>query len=71
MFKMEIKAQFNIADRTILGGATEFDQIPKIITIDNKEYKVIGLSYGVKPPYISLEIEEADVCLIGKMIDEE
>lgn len=66
MFVMKIEKQMNIKDRTLLLGVPKFDAIPKSISIDDEEYKVIGVSQGVKPPFVSLEIEKMDKKAIGK-----
>ena len=68
MFEMEIKGQLNISDRTLLSGIPLYDSIPKHISCENKTYNVIGISYGISPPYISLEIEKTKDNLIGKKI---
>ena len=68
MFKMKIEKQLNIKDRTLLSGVAEYDTIPDAVSVDGNRYKVIGTSYGVKLPYISLEIEKTDNDLEGKEI---
>lgn len=68
MFKMKIEKQLNIQDRTLLSGIAEYDAIPDTISVGGNSYKVIGTSYGVKLPYISLEIEKTGNDLEGKEI---
>ena len=68
MFIMKIEQQLNIDDRTLLLGKPEYDVIPKTIQIDDIEYRVIGLSHGVKPPFVSLEIEKTDKNLKEKNV---
>lgn len=68
MFSMKIEQQMNMVDRTLLLGVPEYDIIPKEISIDKDKYKVIGVSHGVKLPYMSLEIENTSKELKGKEI---
>lgn len=68
MFSMKIEQQMNIKDRTLLLGVPEYDSIPEEVFIDNDKYKVIGVSHGVKPPYMSLEIENTNKELRNKEI---
>lgn len=68
MFKMKIEKQLNIKDRTLLAGIPEYDAIPQKIYVEGLELGVIGTSYGVKPPFVSLEVEKTNIDLIGKMI---
>lgn len=68
MFNMKIDKQLNIQDRTLLLGVPDYDIIPKEILVDGNKYGVIGVSLGVKPPYLSLEIEKTDSKLEGKTI---
>lgn len=65
---MTIKKQLNLLDRTLILGVCNFDKIPDIIVCKNQEIKVIGVSHGIKLPYISLEIEKTNLDLIGKKI---
>lgn len=68
MFRMQIEHQMNINDRTLLLGIPEYDVIPKKVSSENDKYKVIGISQGVKLPYMSLEIEKTTIDLVGKEI---
>ena len=68
MFNMKIDKQLNIQDRTLLLGVPNYDVIPKIILVDDDKYSVIGISHGVNPPYLSLEIEKTASNLEGKSI---
>lgn len=70
MFKMKIREQVNIQDRTLLAGEGEYDHVPDNVIIDGKKYTVLGLSLGVLPPMISLEIEKTDDKLTGSVISE-
>ena len=65
MFRMKIECQLNIQDRTLIGGVAEYNVIPKEVKINHKVYKVLGVSYGVKKPKISLEIEKTEDGLQG------
>ena len=66
MFEMKIENQMNIADRTLLSGVAKHDSIPEKIEVDGEFFKVIGTSYGVPLPYISIEIEKTNKNLVGK-----
>lgn len=66
MFRMKINKQMNMQDRTLISGEPTFDSIPSMIIIDSKEYKVLGVSQGVKLPFVSLEIERAESNLENK-----
>lgn len=66
MFRMNIEKQLNLESRTLILGTPEYNAIPGIITIDDKQYKVIGISAGSKPPYMAMEIERTDKKLTGK-----
>lgn len=70
MFNMKVEKQMNIKERTLLLGVPDFDKIPKTVSVNNRKFKVIGTSYGVKLPYISLEIENTNVDLTGQIISE-
>lgn len=58
MFDMKIERQLNLKDRTLLLGVPNYDEIPKVVVINETKYKVLGASLGTKPPYLSLEIEK-------------
>ena len=64
---MKFEQQLNINDRTLILGKPEYDVIPKTIQIDDIGYRVIGLSHGVKPPFVSLEIEKTEKNLNEKI----
>ena len=68
MFNMRVEKQMNIKDRTLLLGVPENDVIPKTISVDDKVFVVIGTSSGVKPPFMSIEIEKTTDNLTGKTI---
>ena len=68
MFNMKVVEQKNIEDRTLLLGIPDYDVIPEEISDDSNKYKVIGLSVGVKAPYVSLEIESTKDELKGKIV---
>ena len=68
MFKMKIEGQYNIHDRTLICGVPEYDVIPKDMLADDIPIKLIGVSLGTKPPYMSLEIEKTNYDLVGKTI---
>lgn len=70
MFNMKVEKQMNIKDRTLLLGLPKYDALPKVVHSNNERYKVIGVSSGVLPPYLSLEIERTTNNLIGKNITE-
>lgn len=67
---MKIENQLNLKDRTLLSGVPLYDAIPQNITIAEQTFNVIGISYGIKKPYVALEIEKANVGLKGKTIKE-
>lgn len=56
-----------MTDRTIIGGKPGFTEIPGQVIIDKKMYKVIGISQGIKLPYMSLELEKTTEKLVGKL----
>ena len=64
---MNIEKQLNLDSRTLILGVPKYNAIPNTILIDDKPYKVIGISVGAKPPYMSMEIERTDKKLTGKM----
>lgn len=66
MFNMKIESQMNMHDRTLICGIPKFDSIPKEVTIAGKRFIVIGVSSGVNPPYMSLEIEKTDTKMVGE-----
>jgi|GEM_PF-3245122 len=66
MFRMKVNKQMNMRDRTLIAGEPTFDSIPSVIIIDSKEYKVLGVSQGIKPPFVSLEIERTESNLENK-----
>lgn len=68
MFDMKIEQQMNMKDRTLILGKPNYDTIPNVIKVEEKELKVIGVSSGVKFPYLSLEIEKTELQLTGKRI---
>lgn len=70
MFKMKIEQQMNIKDRTLLLGIPEYNAIPGRVSANGNSFNVIGVSNGIKPPYMSLEIEKTDNELIGQTIQE-
>ena len=65
---MVVQRQLNLSDRTLVVGIPTFDKIPKKVLIHGEEFKVIGLSGGVKLPYVSLEIERTESKLTGERI---
>lgn len=64
---MKIEQQLNMKDRTLLLGKPDYNIIPNNVSVDENTFKVIGISCGVKLPYISIEIEKTDLELIGKI----
>ena len=68
MFNMRVEKQMNIKDRTLLLGVPENDVMPKTISVDDKVFAVIGTSPGVKPPFMSIEIEKTTDDLTGKTV---
>lgn len=68
MFKMKIEKQLNIKDRTLVLGKPDYDAVPKTVLLGDESFSVIGLSHGVKPPFVSLEIEKTDIDLVGKTL---
>ena len=68
MFEMKIEKQLNIKDRTLLLGQAKESVVPEVVSVDGHTFKVLGRSLGVKPPFVSLEIEKANIDLTGKTI---
>lgn len=68
MFNMTIESQMTVGNKTIIGGRTQYDLIPKTVIIDGKETVVLGVPYGIKPPFFAVEIAKTDINLIGKQI---
>ena len=68
MFNMKIERQLNLKDRTLLLGVPNCDIIPKVVVINKSEYKVLGISSGIKPPSLSLEIERTDLSFTKQII---
>ena len=68
MFSMTVEKQMNLNERTLLLGKPQFDKIPKQIGINRKKIAVIGISNGVAPPFMSLEIELIKDNIVGKTI---
>lgn len=68
MFEMKVEKQLNITDRTLLLGKTEDVIFPEYISVDGLKFKVLGRSLGVKPPFVSLEIEKTSEDLTEKTI---
>ena len=65
MFNMKIGKQLNIENRTLPAGQPQFDIIPNTVEIDKKVYTVLGVSQGIKLPYMSIEIERTEKELVG------
>lgn len=68
MFSMTVEQQMNLNERTLLLGKPQFDKIPEQIGINQKKIAVIGISNGVAPPFMSLEIELIKDNIVGKTI---
>ena len=66
MFNMKIESQMNMHDRTLICGIPQFDSVPKEVVIAGNRYDVIGVSSGVNPPYVSLEIMKTDTKMVGE-----
>ncbi len=69
MFLMTVERQMNLNDRTLLLGKPQFDIIPKHVTLRGKKIKIIGISSGVVPPFMSLEIEQIKDNIVGEIIN--
>lgn len=67
MFRMEVESQLNMKDRTLIGGKPAFTDIPGYIIVSGKKYRIIGVSKGIKLPYMSLEVEKTSDQLQGKL----
>lgn len=70
MFAMKVEKQMKLHDRTLLLGKPQFDIIPKQVNIKNEKINVIGISNGIVPPYVSLEIEPIKNEVVGETITE-
>lgn len=68
MFSMTVEKQMNLNKRTLLLGKSQFDVIPSQVMIMGKKIKVIGISNGVVPPFISLEIEQIHNNVVGETV---
>lgn len=68
MFKMTVEKQWCLADRTLVLGKAEYDEIPKIVKMNKENIHVLGISSGVVPPLLSLEIERQTDDFIGKTL---
>ena len=68
MFKMKIEKQINIENKTLLLGISESVVFPDSVCIDDKNYKVIGVTMSCPPPFLSLEIERTNNNFVGKII---
>lgn len=68
MFKMTVEKQWCLSDRTLLSGKAEYDEIPEIVNLNKENIHVIGISSGVVPPLLSLEIERQTDNFIGKTL---
>lgn len=68
MFEMAVEGQVNIGDKTIIGGRAKYDLIPEQVVIDNKVFKILGVSQGIKPPFFAIEIEKTDFDFVGLKI---
>lgn len=68
MFEMVIEQQLNLPDRTLIAGQPKFDVVPKKIKVGRDSFAVIGLSAGVRPPYVALEIEKTAKNLKGEQV---
>ena len=66
VFSMNIEKQLNLESRTLILGIPEYNAIPDIVMIEDKPYRVIGVSAGTKPSYMSMEIERTKQALTGK-----
>lgn len=61
MLKMMITETMSLSDRVLLGGKpTEFTDLPSSVNLSGTIHKVIGLSQGVRAPYISLEVAKVN-----------
>lgn len=68
MFLMKVEKQMRLSDRTLLLGKPQFDEIPKQVNIKNVITNVIGVSNGIAPPFMSLEIEPVTIDIVGDVI---
>jgi len=59
MFEMQVNNILVLNDRVLLGGnPTVYEGLPKQIVLFGNKHNVIGLSSGIRPPFISIEIEK-------------
>ena len=56
MFAMKVEQQMDFEDRTLLLGKPNFDKIPKKVTVNGVVVNVVGISSGIAPPFLSLEV---------------
>lgn len=65
---MKVEKQMSVKDRTLIVGVPQYDTIPKKVNAGNRVFNVIGVSQGVKIPFLSLEIEKTTFNLEGKTV---
>ena len=65
---MKIEKQLNIKYRTLILGKPEFDAVPKAVLLNDEKFSVIDVSHGVRPPFMSLEIEKTELDLVCKTL---
>ena len=65
MFTMKVEQQMNLEDRTLLLGKPNFDKIPKKVEVNGMTVNVMGISSGIVPPFISLEVDKLITSVIG------
>ena len=68
MFNMKVESQLNLHDRTMVCGKPVFDTVPEAVDVDGETFVVIGISHGIKLPFMSLEISKTNEKLVGKNI---
>ncbi len=71
MFQMIIERQLDLEDRTLLLGKPEpygFPERIKTRRIPPQTFDVIGVSGGVRPPFVSLEIKRITESLVGQAV---
>ena len=65
MFAMKVEQQMDFEDRTLLLGKPNFDKIPKKVTVNGMVVNVVGISSGIAPPFLSLEVHRLLMRVIG------
>lgn len=67
---MKVEQQYNLNDRTIIGGEPQYDVVPSVLKSNGLTFEVIGLCSGIKPPKMALEIKKINRDIIGSVLSD-